>query len=240
MYTRYRKLDILRGIFILGMIFFHTNYMLVNYFWSNIFENKVFWILLQSYGKIGFLILSWISFSIVYTKQESDLIGKYVRKILLLSVFASIISLVSYILVPDEYIFFGILHYFAVSYVLLLLFRCLGYMNLILWAVIIFIWNAISGMGFDFWYLAILWLKPYGFSTLDYFPIFPNLWFSLIGYSIWLFAVRRGLFDRYLVHWIRYFMWFEKIWKHSLAVYLLHAPIIFIFLKVVFLIYSNP
>jgi uncharacterized membrane protein len=88
-----------------------------------------------------------------------------------------VITLLSLLVVPEEYVRFGILHFFGIAFILAPFFLRFRYINLILGAalMVIGIYMVEQGAFVDSPWL--LWLLPYSFSTLDYWPLVP--WFGL-------------------------------------------------------------
>ena len=139
---------------------------------------------------------------------------------------ALVLSLVTYVLMPSQYISFGTLHLLATAMLLTP------------------VWNRIPTnmlpvvaalcLGLGQWahaqVVTLPWLFPFGLRTLhyaamDYFPVFPYLGPYLIG--IWIYRsiyTPRG-FASLLPEW----MWTRPLqWlgKHSLVIYMLHQPLL--------------
>ncbi|EKE29985.1 MAG: protein of unknown function DUF1624 [uncultured bacterium (gcode 4)] len=230
---RYRLLDVFRWGFVLGMIFFHFNFMMVNYFSNYTFENVAFWVNLQYFGKIWFLFLSWLAFSLAELKYKSQIGVVYLKKSLNIWLLALMITLASVILSKDSPIYFWILHYFIVSYVLLLPLRHIKYWNLPIWIILVIIWIYIEKMTFSSWAFFILWFRPAWFDYLDYFPLMPNFWYALIGYCTGLWLIRSD-FIRTLRTSPKILKPIEILWKKSLLIYIIHTPIIYSLIWIIY------
>ena len=79
-------------------------------------------------------------------------------------------------------------------------------------------------MGFSFPWLTVLGFAPYGFASSDYFPLFPNLGYFLLGAVLGraLYAERKSLLPggnppAKALQWMG---------RRSLLIYLLHQPIL--------------
>jgi len=141
------------------------------------------------------------------------------------------ITAVTYFITPGTFIFFGILHSIALASLVGLAFLRLP--------------PALTGLAAIFafvapWYLrnALFNLPPLWFAGLstdiprsnDYVPLFPWLAPLLLGIAAARLAKAHGLFD-----WLRDHDPEPNLWtapltfggRHSLAVYLLHQPILF-------------
>ncbi len=131
----------------------------------------------------------------------------------------------TYLVFPHDYVRFGVLHLIGVSVPLLALFK-----GRELWALL----AAAGFYGVSFVLPAVelssSWTLPFGlppehFSSLDYFPIFP--WMAVPLCGLWLasklYAQRKetalAIFAK-----VPGSRW---LGRHSLAVYLLHQPILY-------------
>ena len=227
---RYQWLDILRGIAVVLMILFHLNYTLVNIFEVYVLDfSEIFWYVLGKIAAILFICISGISFFLAEQKYKRDIMKKYVWVSSILWCIALGISIGTYFLIPEEYIRFGIIHFFAFSFLLLLVFRYLRYWNICIWTLII-----IYGVYFipvvNIEYLYLLWYRYPGFSSADFYPLFPYFWVILLWYSSWLLLEKYNLFG--ILHIKRELTslewWLEYIWKRSLLLYLIHQLIIIV------------
>jgi len=79
-------------------------------------------------------------------------------------------------------------------------------------------------VGFSFPWLTALGFAPYGFASSDYFPLFPNLGYFLLGAVLGraLYAEKKSLLPREnppakALQWMG---------RRSLLIYLLHQPIL--------------
>ena len=79
-------------------------------------------------------------------------------------------------------------------------------------------------VGFSFPWLTVLGFAPYGFASSDYFPLFPNLGYFLLGAVLGraLYAEKKSLLPREnppakALQWMG---------RKSLLIYLLHQPIL--------------
>lgn len=152
----------------------------------------------------------------------------FLRRLAMLVAAAAGISLVTYIVVPGGFIFFGILHQIALASVLGLFFLHLpAALTLIVAALVVAMPHFARHAVFD--HPMLLWV---GLSTVnphsnDYVPLFP--WFAcvLAGIAAGRMANAVGVFSqmagRSLATWTRPF---QFAGRHSLAVYLIHQPVL--------------
>lgn len=130
---RLEKLDILRGIAITLMVLFHLNYSLVHIFGIEVLNiSEVFWYILGKISALGFISIAGISFFLAEKKYGIELWKKYWKYSAILAGIAGSISFVTYFFFPEQYISFGILHFFALSFFLLPFFSRFQYWNVLL------------------------------------------------------------------------------------------------------------
>lgn len=226
---RYQYIDILRGLMILLMIVFHLNYSLVNIFESEIINfSETFWYILGKISALGFMTIAGVSYFLAeekYTEQELHV--KYFKYACVLAAISLTITAITYILIPEQLIVFGILHFFALSFVLLPFITKIRYgaiITLVFIVLVSYIWNYRVELG----YLFPLWFYNSDFSSADYYPLIPYFWYILWGY------IAAVMWDKYnilhIFHAQRKLSFPEEIltylWKRSLLVYLIHQPII--------------
>lgn len=208
---RYYFIDILRFIAIALMVFYHFSFDL-NYF--HVIDIPIythwFWYYLPRF--IVFLFLLCVGFSLRLTHFNRIRWDKFIIWEGKLLLFATIISIVTYNLFPNNWIYFGTLHAIATTAFIAMPFRkwprlfgFLGLVQLIL---------------FFFFHLNIGWFKLHK-SSLDYIPALPWVGAVLIGFTLHHYRERLP-FSK--IHNIKFIGWTSK---HSLKIYLLHQLIFF-------------
>jgi len=194
--SRHIEIDLLRSLAIVLMVFFHLCFDLENFYnWNIDTDHGLLWWI----GRISavlFLLLVGISFSISWqrtTTRSNDsrlpLLASsfllsykkyFIRSMHLLS-WALVISLLTAVAMPDEYIRFGILHLIGTATLLLPFFVFAKEWTVLLGIVCIalgsFTKTIIAGTPF----LLPLGMMPLHFSSLDYYPLLPWLGVILIG-----------------------------------------------------------
>lgn len=150
------------------------------------------------------------------------------RRLAMVAGAALAITVVTYIAVPDGFIFFGILHEIALASLLGLLFlRLPAVVTLIIAAAVIAAPHYLRSPFFDdpwWWWTG---LSENRLRSNDFVPIFP--WFGavLIGIAAAKIAERSGLFAKLAA--LRTPRWTEPFsfgGRHSLAFYLIHQPVL--------------
>ena len=241
--NRYPEIDLLRTIAILGMVVYHTAFDLaVFYGW----EIAVFvggWKILARSTAILFLLLVGISFVISWGKntvgQEYScptvfflLWKKYLPRGLKIFAWGILISIVTFIINPDTYVRFGILHMIGLSTMLLPFLTPLHSGNFILGIMIIALGPVIGQLHADIPFLLPLGISPRFFSSVDYFPLVPWLGVILVGIGLGSVLYNRN------VRWRPQFLdTFPAplTWpgQNALWIYLLHQPILILILSMV-------
>lgn len=141
---------------------------------------------------------------------------------------AALITLVTWFAMPGAFIFFGILHCIAAASLLgLLVLRWPVPVLLALGAVVLWLPNTFRFAVFDAPWLWWTGLQAVGIRSVDYLPIFP--WFApvLFGIAAARLMHGAGLWDR-LARWEAgpLARALAVPGRHSLAVYLVHQPVL--------------
>src|SRR5690606_14784953 len=152
----------------------------------------------------------------------------FLKRLAMVAAAAAAISLVTFMAVPGGFIFFGILHQIALASALGLAFLRLPAVVTLIAAVFVAAAPHFLRSGiFDhpaLWWVGLSSVNP---RSNDYVPLFP--WFSavLAGIAAARIAGRAGLFARMgrraLPRWTRSV---QFAGRHSLAVYLIHQPVL--------------
>lgn len=243
---RIHFIDELRGFAILCMIFYHTFFTMAFLFSFNSgLKLLAFFMPFEPYFAGIFILISGIS---------SQLSHSNIKRGLILLLIASLITVVTFIFLPDVKILFGILHMLSISIIFFGVFKPFFDLipttpGLLLSAVFyIFTMNIREG------YLGILniafitipnilyktqYLFPIGitnstFFSSDYFPLFPWIFLFLFGTFLGRYA-KMGLFPEFMYK--RKSKFFSFLGTHSLLIYIVHQPIIYIILWIFGLIF---
>lgn len=230
---RFWEIDFLRGIAIIMMIIYHIIFDL-NFF-SIVSINLYFFPIRLFLYLIGitFLLLVGVSLSLSYSKVKDKLTKrqiqlKYFKRGFFIFGLGMIITLVTLIYPGNGFIIFGVLHCIGISIIFSYFLLRFKHLNLILGLVLIISGIILNNMTFDFYYLIPLGFKPYGFYTLDFFPLLP--WFGVVLCGIYIGKLFYRDFNRRFklknLDRIRIIKLFCFLGRNSLIIYFIHQIII--------------
>ena len=214
--TRDSALDLMRGIAIIMMIAFHFIYDLNSFGFSDI-PLFTHWAGIAWRCLIVFLFLSAVGISLVIAHSKGIKFKKFLKRLLYLGIAALFVSAGTYVMFPDGWVYFGILHLIWFSTIIAISFVNLPKTSLLIAALILI------GAIFDQPNLSFIsyLLEPYlPLGSVDYYPLFP--WLSFVFIGIYL-----GHNNYYQKIFIFRLNWLEVIGKHALIIYLTHQIVLF-------------
>jgi len=175
---------------------------------------------------LSFLFL--VGVSLVLSHAGGFRMPSFLRRLAMIAAAAAAVTIATWFATPDFFIFFGILHQIAFASVAGLLFlRVPPLVTLAAAAVVIAAPHLATSTAFDapwWWWTGLSENRP---RSSDYVPVFP--WFAavLVGIATAKIADRKGVFT-----WLSGFeagRWSKPLQfagRHSLAVYLIHQPVL--------------
>ena len=210
--SRSHILDTLRGFTILLMFFFHFCFDLNNFglIKVDIINGKIWYFLPRL---IVFLFLFAVGISLTIVHCEHIYWKLFIKRFLKISFCAIGISLTTYFLFPDHWIYFGTLHAIAIISCLSLPFLKSPRISLIA-AAMLFIPSIFLNYNLPWFSL------PH--QSWDYISPFPWLGASLLG----VFAAHHNFHNLHLPS-NKFTNSLSFLGKHSLVIYLIHQPIFF-------------
>jgi len=232
---RFWEIDCLRGFAVFLMLFYHFLYDLDFFGIENIQIESGIFLFIGRGAAFLFILISGTVLSISHSRalnKEVDGVKtenflKYLKRGLKLFSMGLVITAVTWVFFPEQYIIFGILHFFGVSAVLAYPFLKYKRKNLFFGLFFCLIGLYLWGKTFDFSDLLWLGLAPKDFTTLDYFPIFP--WFGVLLAGIYLgnsqYEGGKRKFKIPKVGENLPTKFISTIGQHSLVIYFTHQPL---------------
>lgn len=220
---RLHGLDFTRGVACLSMPIYHTIYNLfVVGLVANQWAKATFWEIWQVTGLSTFVLVSGMAFTL--STQNGIRWHRLMRRALKLGAVALGITVVTYLAMPERFVRFGVIHFFATTIVLAPLMRPMKHWLLL---------PGIAVVGFGVWMPhSGLFAEPALYMTglmsdrprsMDYIPLIPWFGVFLIGMALANF-LRLPERDAPPQKWMRPVIW---LGKHSLAFYLIHQLVVF-------------
>jgi len=233
---RYETIDFIRGIALINMIAFHGMFDLVYIFGIKIpwfsSEGAYFW---QQMICTSFIFIAGVSagFSRNILKNGCKVFGG-----------GLVISLVTMVAMPSQFVSFGILHLLGMSMILFSFIR--KYIDKVspivtfLLSIGLFLLTKKVPAGYlgigdiklfqlpstlyenDFFFA--IGFPSHSFESADYFPMIPWLFLFLAGYSCWNVVKKSKPIQKYGHFQVK---GINSLGKHSFAIYLLHQPVLY-------------
>jgi uncharacterized membrane protein len=236
---RFWEVDSLRGLAIIMMITYHFLFDL-SFFGVYPFEvNSGFLWYFARITASTFIFLMGVSLTLSSSRAQitgiydnSRLFFKYLKRGIKIFSLGLLITVATYIFIPQEFIIFGVLHFIGISIILSYPFLKRKYLNLILGLSFIITGIYLGSYTFDFNWLVWLGFIPNTLQTVDYFPIFP--WFGVVLLGLFSGRILYKNYKRQFkipdlskTYVVRIFSF---LGKKSLIIYLIHQPVLIIIL----------
>ncbi len=226
--TRYQLIDILRGMAIVLMVWFHFSWDLWHFGYADFdFYRDPFWLNLRTLIVSLFLLL--VGVSLVLAARGGMNWPRYFRRLGLLVLFAVAITVVSYFNNPQRVIVFGILHFIAFASVVALPFLRYYWLTLFVGLTLVVLDTQFSHPLFNQPWLHWIGLMTHKPLTEDYVPVIPWLGVVLIGIFIGhsLFRWKALAFAHRWQSTASPARFLALAGRHSLAIYVAHQPLLF-------------
>jgi uncharacterized membrane protein len=141
---------------------------------------------------------------------------------------AALVSAGSYLLFPQRWIYFGVLHFIAIASFLALPFLRLGPANLAVGATLLIVGHAVRLAWFDHPALRWIGMMTYKPPTEDYVPVIPWLGVVLLGIFVGQHVYGKSAPPAWAT--ARYSRPAASVLaatgRHSLMIYMLHQPVL--------------
>ena len=228
---RWPILVVARGLAIVAMIVYHFCFDLAWNGWLSADFNRDWrWLAFRTSIVGSFLFIAGMSLALAEAHGQSE--RGYWRRVAIITGAAMLVTAGSYAMFPESFIFFGVLHAIALMSVLARpLLRLRGALFALGGAMVVagvLIANPLFDRGWLQW-IGMMTFKP---RTEDYVPMFP--WFGVLlagagfGSRLATSAGASAPLAARLSRWgpPRRFDWIRWLGRHSLAVYLIHQPLL--------------
>ena len=230
--SRFIELDLLRAFALSVMIMFHILWDL-DYFNIVTLDDSIYYY--AGFFPIIFFVLVGICLSIGYDKHKDNERKLYLHLLfrgVKIFAFGMLITFVTLFILPSKPIMFGVLHCIGLCIILSILFLRLKRVALLIAPIFILLGEAVARVSIAsptyMHFMVGLHQGKMWLSTIDYFPILPWFGYCLLGIGLGnlLYTAKKRKFkipdlSKYLPARV-----FSRLGKHSLAVYLLHQPVI--------------
>ncbi len=233
---RFWEIDFARGFAVLMMVLFNWLFALGYFSLISFDASQGFWWAFARVTAGLFVFIAGLSFTLSFERNPSQ---KIVLRGLKLFALGMAITLATALFLKSGFIVFGILHLIGFSTIVALAFARLGSKALLsAGALAVAAGILLSQFSFSFPWLLWLGFVPRGFYTLDYFPLLP--WFGVFLFGMAFskkfysknkrrFALKENANGSERV--------FRFLGRHSLAIYLLHQPLL---IAVLYALGINP
>ena len=229
---RFFILDVSRGVSVLAMICYHFYWDLGYFGFIDLGTvTQGLGLLAAQVIGVSFITIAGISSRVLtFSKNFKAKFSKRIVRLIILSV---LVSIATYLMDKNNFIFFGILHFLTICSVisLILVNVTKSYLLFLFFMSVVIL--SFSSITFDLPTI-LSWL---GFNknppiTNDFYPLFPWLTFYLLGFwagQIIINRKSRFLENTSVLYPInnKLFKFLEYVGKNSLIIYIFHQPILF-------------
>lgn len=225
---RYPLFDALRGFSIVLMVFYHCAYLLVTlgHAPSELIENPILNVLQPLFASVFISISGACS---MFSRSNARRGMKFLLA-------AAVVTLVSWLFMPDLLIRFGILHFLGVMTLAMVPLRpwlMRRRAQPLLWLALFFISYFALNRTFSIEHLWLFGVVTPEFVSGDFFPLLPWSFMYFFGTCIgraaqenrlpaWFYTVRAPFL--------------EACGRHTLLIYLLHLPLFYVIVQLVLML----
>lgn len=209
------------------MVIFHLVFDLRVFFGvRQINYNEGFWFYEGRVAAIIFIVLVGVVSSLIYhQKGETEAAKKNCARGLRLIGLGLIVTAVSYLLAPQDTIWFGILHFLGLAILIGIPLNRFKWLNVGLALILFATYYPMRNLYTENYYGLIFGAIPPNFSSFDHYALIPWLGYVLIGIALgnWLYPKGRALVKRAPSVSER---WLAATGKRSLWIYFIHQPVL--------------
>ena len=215
--------DALRGLAVVAMVAYHFVFDLAYFRLTTAnFYRDPFWLHSRTVILSSFLLVAGVSLVLAQSTARGR--GRFWIHVGRVAACALAVTAGSYVMFPRSFIWFGVLHAIAVSLILIRPLAARPWLALALGIAVVVVGNLVAAPAFDsrtLGWIGFMTGKP---ITEDYVPLFPWTGVVLIGVAAGHALARRDFaFIRPLARLPAVVRW---LGRHSLAVYMVHQPLL--------------
>jgi uncharacterized membrane protein len=228
---RFWEIDAMRGVAVVLMIIYHLVFDLAFLCGYDIQPSSGLWFYFASLIATMFMFLVGVSLTISHSRARVAGGGgflKYLRRGAGIFALGMLITVVTWVLYPQQAIIFGMLHLIGVSIPLAYPFVRLRVPNLVMGLAVFAVGTyLLTSVVVDFPWLVWLGVQYRGFWSLDYRPLLPWFGVTLVGLfagnTLYAGGVRRFALPDLSGAWpVRVL---TLMGRHSLLIYMIHQPV---------------
>lgn len=221
--------DEIRGLGIIGMVIYHLAWDLSFFGLISVdVTHDVFWIVFARVVAGTFMII--VGISLVLAHQRSVKWSAFLRRLATLAAAAALVTGATYAALPEQFVYFGILHLIVLASLLALPFLMMPIPAVIASAGVVLVAPLlVRSEMFDGRLLAWSGFAVEPAASVDFVPIFPWLGLTLMGIVLARLILGRPIGDRLveIEHHACTSTTLKWAGRNSLMIYLLHQPILF-------------
>lgn len=220
---RVDAVDALRGLALCLMIGYHFCFDLRHFGWlAADFEHDLFWLGLRALILSTFMAL--VGVSLVLADRAGQEPAHFRRRLGAVAACAALVSAASYVVFPQSFIYFGVLHCIVVATLIARPLVRRPWPALALGAAMVAAGNFVAAPLFDAPVLSFIGLRTVKPLTEDYVPLLPWAGVTLLGVAL----ATRSLTPRNAAALARLRPPRLLGWmgRHSLAIYMAHQPLL--------------
>ena len=232
---RFIEIDILKGIAVLCMIIFHFFYFPNQYGFKEIEYNTRTLKIIAKIAQVIFITCVGINLVLSFnnSKDKNEYQKKQIKRIIIFAFYALLMTIFTYMIFNDKFVKFGILHFIALSSLLLFMFvdnlLLIGIIMIIV--VILYIMNIFSPESFYILPEKLAFISGFynfKYTAIDHFSIIPWILLICIGILIGHYIIKKDDYKspEFLIQ-NQLSQYLKKIGKYSLEIYAIHWVVLY-------------
>ncbi|MEE4276713.1 MAG: heparan-alpha-glucosaminide N-acetyltransferase [Thermoleophilia bacterium] len=226
--ARFWEVDAARGLAIVAMVIFHAAWDWAYFADTDLGEASSYFS-----GPIAgaFILLLGLSVSLDRDRTRAarrSEAGRAAYRVALIGGAAGLVTLGTWVALPESFVYFGILHLLAACTLVLAFTARLGaVVNALLGVALLAIgWSGLlDGPAPQPWLAILGWDAPR--ATVDWYPLTPWAGFALLGFAVGRTWYADGARRFSPPDWERRTAWLGSLGRHSLLIYLTHQLVLF-------------